>query len=361
MIQILEKVNWNVLNTYIDNSLIIANKHPEYDLWVLNYSPKVQTKKFWDIYTLSCRGLVVDTEGNIVSRTFQKFKNYEEHAPEEIDMSQDYEIFEKMDGSFISLMYFKPRMEWIIASRGSFISEQAMEARKMIDAGVYEKLDKNCTYLWEIIYKTNRVVVDYGDRYELVLLARIETKTGFELFYDDLVGKYSKLFTVVKKYDIDIKNLDELKVLEENNREGFVIRFANGFRVKVKFSEYVRLHGILTNVSNLVVWEHMKDGYEFDELTDRVPDEFFSWLMKTANGLQLEFNDIERLALKEFLRIYHVNGIVNRKEFADEAKKSVHRPILFNLYDKKNYDEIIWKMIRPVYSRPFQDGYIDNN
>lgn len=56
--------------------------------------------------------------------------------------------------SLIEIFYYEPRMTWIIASRGSFISEQALEAKKMIDAksDVLNKLDKNCTYIFEIIY-----------------------------------------------------------------------------------------------------------------------------------------------------------------------------------------------------------------
>jgi hypothetical protein len=96
--EILEKVDWNVLNEYIDNGLIMANKHPEYDIWILNYSPKAQSKKFWDIYTMSCRGMIIDANGEILARPFQKFKNFEEHDPSEIDMSQEFDIFEKMDG-----------------------------------------------------------------------------------------------------------------------------------------------------------------------------------------------------------------------------------------------------------------------
>lgn len=208
----------------------------------------------------------------------------------------------------------------------------------------------------------NRIVVDYGDRYELVLLARIETKTGFELLHEDLVTNYSKWFTVVKKHNIsNVKNLSELKLLEEDNREGFVIRFFSGFRVKVKFTEYVRLHGILTNVSNIVVWEHMRDNYEFDELLDRVPDEFYDWLKRTVSSLKNEFNSVERVSLLEFVRIYHVNNITNRTQFAEQAKKFEYCSVLFKLYDKRPYEQIIWKMIRPSYSKPFTDGYENKN
>jgi RNA ligase len=356
-IKILKRVDWDVLRTYIDNNLIIANKHPVYDIWILNYSPRVQSKRVWDEYTLSCRGLVIDADGNILARPFQKFKNYEEHDPSEIDMSQEYDVFEKMDGSLIILFYYEPRMEWIIASRGSFISEQAMEAQKMLKANLYDKLLVNSTYLFEILYPENRIVVDYGNRRELVLLAVIQTEDGMELYYEDMLSIYSKYFTVVKKFNVKINNLTELKKLEKENSEGFVVRFLNGFRVKVKFAEYVRLHGILTNVSNLIVWEHMMKGYDFDELLDRVPDEFYNWLMRVSTALKSAYNEIEREALKEFVRIYHINEVSERKYFAAEALKSEYRSILFKLYDKKPYEEIIWKMVRPEYSKPFRDGY----
>ena len=353
----LERIDWKVLNEYIEQSLIVANKHPEYDIWILNYSPKAQSKKFWDEYTMSCRGMVIDVDGKILARPLQKFKNFEEHDPSEIDMSMDYEAFEKMDGSLIIVFYYEPRMEWIVASRGSFISEQSLEGKKMLGLK-HSKLNTNCTYLFEILYPENRIVVDYGDRRELVLLTNLITATGEELPYEKLVALYSNIFTVVKKYEMDaVKNLLELKGLEEDNKEGFVIRFANGFRVKVKFSEYVRLHGILTNVSNLTVWEHMRDNYEFDELLDRVPDEFYEWLKRTASKIQLDFNEIERLALLEFVRIYHVNEINERAGFAEIAKSSEHRAILFKLFDRRPYADIIWKQIRPVYSKPFKDGY----
>jgi RNA ligase len=355
--ELLLKVDWNVLNDYIDNNLIVANKHPEYDIWILNYSPKTQAKKFWDAYTMSCRGLVVDAEGNILARPFQKFKNYEEHDPSEIDMSQAFEIYEKMDGSLIILFYYEPRMEWIIASRGSFISEQMIEAQKLFNAAVYDALSVHLTYLFEIIYPENRIVVDYGNRKELVLLAVIETASGFEVQYEKVFATYSKYFTVVKQYKIkNIKDLNDLKKLEEDNREGFVVKFPDK-RVKVKFSEYVRLHGILTNVSNLTVWEHLMNNYDFDALLDRVPDEFYTWLQNVVAKLQSGFNDIERESLKEFTRISHINEIIGRKEFAAEAIKSPYRAILFKMCDKKPYSDLIWKMIKPTFSKPFKDGH----
>ena len=90
--KLLEKIDWRILNDYIENKLIVANKHSEYDIWILNYSPKTQVNRVWDDYTLSCRGLVIDAKGNILARPFQKFMNYEEYDPSEIDMSMKFLI-----------------------------------------------------------------------------------------------------------------------------------------------------------------------------------------------------------------------------------------------------------------------------
>ena len=268
---ILLKFDCKRLNFYIDNNLIIANKHPEYNIHILNYSPKVQSKGLWDEYTSACRGVVVDSDGNILARPFKKFKNFEEYGISNIPIDEEFDVFEKMDGSLIILFYYKKYKEWIIASRGSFISEQAREARRMINKKTLLHLKKRQTYLFEIIYPENRIVVNYGARRELVLLTRIDTKNGYEAYYEDLKGYYSKYFTIVPKLKInDFSDLLKHQKLNKENEEGIVVRFFNGFRMKMKFEEYVRLHSILTNVSNLTVWEHMMNGYDFDELIDRV-------------------------------------------------------------------------------------------
>jgi len=360
----LEKIDWKVLQEYIDKKLIIINKHPEYDLWILNYSKETQFTKAWDEYTLSCRGLVIDADGNIIARPFEKFMNYEEYDPSKIDWLQDFDAFEKMDGSLIILFYYRSVSKWIVASRGSFTSEQALEAQKMLR--VFLKyvddykfivgiLNTYFTYLFEILYPENRIVLDYGERRELVLLAAIDTSSGEELAYNMMAAKYSEYFTVVKK--LELKSFDELRQLinaGEDNKEGVVIRFTNGFRLKMKFAEYCRLHVIVTNISNLIVWEHLKNDDDLEEILDRVPDEFNIWLKKTIDSLKKEFNKIEFQALINFDEIHSLD----RKSFAIEAiKLKKCQSILFRMYDNRPYEDIIWKMVRPIYSKPFRDGF----
>ncbi len=35
---------------------------------------------YWDDITLNCRGLILDNEGRVIAKSFQKFFNMEEYA-----------------------------------------------------------------------------------------------------------------------------------------------------------------------------------------------------------------------------------------------------------------------------------------
>jgi len=358
MNDIIQKIDWEILDRYIGGNLIVANKHPEYDIWVLNYSPKVQAQELWDEYTLSCRGMVVDAEGNILARPFKKFKNIEDYSVEEIPADEEFEVFEKIDGSLIVVFFYLPYEEWIVSARGSFITEQAVEAGKMLDQDKLKKLNTNQTYLFEVIYPENRIVVDYSSLRELILIARINNKTGYEITYDTMNDLYSEHFTIVQRHDLDITNFHELKDLEEDNQVGFVVKFKRGFRMNIKFTGYLEVQAVVTNVSNLTVWEHLKNGFDFDELINRVPDEFYNWIRATIAKIKGEYRYIELNAYKEFFNIFYLNGITKRTEFANNVEDSEYKLILFKLYDKKAYDTLIWNMIKPEYSVPFKDGYI---
>jgi RNA ligase len=135
------------LEKYHSLGLLYKQTHPRLPLTIWNYTPKVQYEELWDEITLMCRGLVTDDEGNIVARPFKKFFNLEEgkHTP-----TSEFEVFEKMDGSCIILFYYND--EWIFATRGSFTSEQAIKAKELSSKYPLENLDKNNTYLFEIIY-----------------------------------------------------------------------------------------------------------------------------------------------------------------------------------------------------------------
>lgn len=295
---------------------------------------------------MQCRGLVTNSKGEIIARPFKKFFNYEEHKPEEIP-NEEFVVYEKLDGSLGIL--FNYQEEWILATRGSFTSPQAIKGIELLKKYKYKYLPTDCTYLFEIIYPENRIVVDYGKEEKLVLLGSIQTNTGKE--YNINNENYEDLgFEIVTTYKTWGEGYDLLKEEISKDKEGYVIRFKNGFRMKIKGDEYVRLHRILTNVSNRDIWEYLKNGKSFDELLEKVPDEFNDWVRDTVKDLQNKFDTIKNNVEIDF------KELINKKEFAEKIKDNPNKSFLFKRLDSysNQLNEMIWDSIYPTYSKPFK-------
>ena len=341
----------DILNDYIEKGLVVKNDHPTLPLSIYNYSRTTQYEGKWDNITKSCRGLILDREGNVVAKSFDKFFNLEEHNPEEIP-NEEFEVYEKLDGSLGILFWYQGK--WILASKGSFISDQAIKGKNILNSKYnVEPIPKGYTTLVEIIYPENRIVCSYGNDEVLVVLSMVSNASGKELDYDSLLKINEETgLPVIKKYD-GIQDYKTLKTLISKDREGYVVRFRNGLRIKIKGDEYVRLHRILTGFSNVDIWEYLKDKKDLNELLDKVPDEFDAWVRNTVNELNSQFEGIEKEYQWIFKVTKRVEGIEDRKIFAEYAMRYKNPSILFSMLDNKNYDEIIWKLIRPQYSKPF--------
>ena len=351
----------NILNDYIEKGLVVKNDHPTLPLSIYNYSRTCQYESRWDDITKMCRGLILDKEGNVVAKAFDKFFNYEELTLGDIP-EESFEVFEKLDGSLGILFWYQGK--WILASKGSFVSEQALKGKQILNQQYnVEVLPKGYTTVVEIIYPENRIVCDYGGDELLVVLSMVSNASGKELGYDSMMSfnEVSKI-PVVKKYD-GIENYDTLKSMIGNDREGYVVRFKNGFRMKIKGEEYVRLHRILTGFSNVDIWEYLKDGKDINELLDRVPDEFDKWVKTTIQDLKYGCFQLRETAgkLHDGFRYGKFNDRdpePSKKEFAEFVMKQqeVLHAIMFAMWNGNNQkvDDIIWKIVKPTYSKPFK-------
>jgi RNA ligase len=325
----------------LDERFIAVQKHPDAALFIYNYTPKAQYDRLWNEVTLQSRGLILDADFNIIARPFEKFFNLDELAVEEIPAGP-FEVYDKIDGS-LGILYWLDDIPYI-ATRGSFVSQQAKHATAVLHSRyplVFDKINRNATYLFEIIYPANRIVVDNGETDDLILLAVIDNETGKDLPLPD-IG-----FQAVKKIE-EISALKALQTIEEENKEGFVVKFENGLRAKIKFKEYLRLHRIITGVSNVTVWEHLSEGRSFEELLERVPDEFYEWVKKTIGELTAQYNAILADSQQSFKQFD------TRKETALYFQTQKYPSILFAMLDNKPFDKIIWKLIKPVYTKPFK-------
>ena len=231
-------IDFDAIEREIEAGFINRQRHPLLPLQILNYSQAAQFEWRWNQETLICRGLIVDDHNNIVARPFPKFFSYEQLAG--VVPDEPFEAFEKLDGSLGILFQVAGKPQ--IASRGSFTSNQAQRANQILQQKYsHVTFDPSLTYLFEIIYPENRIVVDYGDTEDLILLAVIETKTGREQAVET-IG-----MPTVQRYD-GIHDFEELRRNQDALREGFVVRFKSGQRVKIKFEEYKRLHKLMTGI-----------------------------------------------------------------------------------------------------------------
>ena len=334
--------------------------HPTLPLTIWNYSEKVQYDNLWDDITTQTRGLVTDDKGNIVARPFTKFFNDSEkrHTP-----TPDFDVYEKMDGSLGILFYYEG--EWVLATRGSFTSDQAVKGFEMLQKYDYQKLHKDYTYLFEIIYKENRIVVQYPYE-DLILLGMIHTETGYEV---DLYGEGNDVrlknlitnlgFKVVRKYD-GINDYSILKGMIKDDEEGFVVKFSNGDRVKIKGEEYLKLHKLITSVSTTAIWEMMSEGRDVLELLKEVPDEFYNKIKMYVRDLKYTYFSLSEYAGKthdgfRYGKFGDKDPEPTKKEFAEFLSMNNYNPIIkalcFAMWDKKDYDKIIWKHIKPEFRK----------
>lgn len=347
-------IDFALLEQYRDNGLITIRKHPDGDLFIHNYTPKVQYDRLWDDVTCLCRGLITDGQGNIKARGFAKFKNLQEHTPEEILSwhGKPYTVTTKLDGS-IGILYFRPTGGLAIATRGSFVSEQAQWATEFLHRRYpdfcqrYQDRipdDQVWTWLFEIIYPANKIVVDYGQREDLVLLAVVNNETGDEVPYHGLptVAKcFAKGMPVVERFDGDWQALPD----HIDNEEGFVIAFHHTVpptRVKSKFDSYVRLHKVLSYATEHGIWECLKDGVGLDMFLENVPDEFYGWVRKVETRLRSAYTLIQSTCEEDF------KVLETRKDTALYYKTCQYPSVLFAMLDGKPIERIIWKMLEPA-------------
>jgi RNA ligase len=337
------------LEKYYEDGLLYKQTHPTLPLTIWNYTPKTQYSENWTDITLQCRGLVTDNNGNVVARPLKKFFNIEEgkHTP-----TSEFEIYEKMDGSLGIMFEYNGQM--VCATRGSFTSDQSKWMTNFAIKNNYQNLIvSGSTYLFEIIYPENRIVVDYQGQERLVLIGIINAETGEEVPYEDIFEK----FDIVKRYD-GIKDYTKLKSLIDNNAEGFVIRFSNGDRMKIKGEEYLRLHKIMTNVSTTGIWEMLSNGDNVNELLKDVPDEFYKKIQNYVRDLKYSYVQISERAgkLHDGFRYGKYNDVdpePTKKEFAEfvfKQQKVLH-PVMFAMWDKKKYDKIIWNILKPEFEK----------
>lgn len=245
------------------------------------YTPRCVYDDGWDEFTVMARGLIVDeVAGQVIATPFPKFFNVGERRGDVPDLP--FEAFEKLDGSLI--IAFHHAGNWRAATKGAFDSEQAVWAQTRFDAADLSPLTPGTTYLFEAVYPENRIVVRYEDP-ALVMLAAYEGD-GRELTYDEVLAICQALgWRAARRHEFaSIVDMVSHAATLPRNDEGFVIRFSNGLRLKLKGAEYRRIHALISRCTPLAMWEAMVAGDDMVAIRRDLPEEFWA-----------DFDDIVRL------------------------------------------------------------------
>jgi RNA ligase len=322
-----------------------TQRHPTLPLLIHNYTEKAQYENVWNAATLACRGLVVHAgTGMVLARPFTKFFNHGQPGVPEMDFDGPVRVTDKADGS-LGIM-FPAADGWAFATRGSFDSEQARHATAVFRDRYAARFTppEGLTVLVEIIYPSNRIVLDYGGLDDLVLLGAVDIVTGRSHGPDAVPGWPGPVVDTFEHATL----AEALAAPPRDNREGLVVHFTGpDTRLKIKYSEYVRLHRIVTGLNARVVWEAAGDG-TLDTLLEPLPDEFHAWATKIADGLREEAAAlaVEVEAAYEATLASLPEGW-GRKEFAIAVSKHPARSCLFLRLDDKDYRGLLWQRVRP--------------
>lgn len=330
----------------------------------LNYSPITQITRDWNDVTLNSRGLIIDTTtGEIIARPFPKFFNDQEEAGEhnKFPRTGPVVVSDKMDGS-LGISYRRPDGTYAIATRGSMNSEQAIHASELYAqkyAGKWAgEEDEDTTYLFEIIHPSNRIVLDYGDMDDLVLLGAVDKKTGRSIPLTEITS-WNGPKAEVYPYS---SYAEALSHRIPKDKEGVVIHFTDSDkRVKIKGEEYIRLHKLTTDVTKLRVWEKVSAGNKknFEAWTASMPDEFADSIKKEAKALQSKHDNLLAEVQAEANRIRaeaKKKGINDKKGLALFARQFEHKyakrvfAIVMNgdrAVEHPKFKKWLWDQVRP--------------
>ncbi len=174
MTHISELMNQDALEHQIVDGLIMRRYLADTGISVLNYTTRAVFSGQWTHETRLSRGLVVDSDGRVLARPFEKFFDLSQI---EVPPGSHFTVTEKIDGS-LGILYPTPN-GWRITTRGDPNGWQSTAATELWNERYSDFVPpEGVTMLFEIVLPENRIVVDYGDRRELVALAAINMATG---------------------------------------------------------------------------------------------------------------------------------------------------------------------------------------
>lgn len=347
---ITSKYDINYLLQLYEEGILKMNKYKD-QLYVFCYSPRCQYEKLWDDITINMRGIVLDIEGNVIAPCMPKFFNLNEvpeTQPENLPKDMPYVIQNKADGSLIHTFYNPFEKRWQHTSKCSFDNEYIDAANLILPPAVLEYigLRKDYTLASEIRFDSDpmRRVTKMKEGMYGITAWRVSSEGVNELppCRSSDIFEFVKIPTVG---DIPTTLEDAMDTFQDlENTEGYVIRYENNFRFKLKTPWYLSLNRAIDHFSTpeearKTVKTCLANCGMSTEWIKFLPDELWEEAEAIAEDVVTSHKKLE----KEVDDLYNLHYSDNRKEFALRVKDLPLAPILFNKYSGKEYKELLWE------------------
>jgi RNA ligase len=351
-VKITELFSLEDLELELQDGYVVERKHPTLPLTILNYTDRATFEQRWNCVTENCRGLIVNNvTDEVIARGPRKFFNYGEPSATPWPLDTQVRLTRKEDGSLgIGWQY---EDNYGIATRGSFTSEQAVHATEQMTPDEEGSIDfgdvNGNSRMWEIVYPENRIVLDYGDRDELIPLGTVDNKTGLIRYRPShvLVDGQPAVMTLAEAIALPIPD----------DEEGYVLDILDEYlnvvdHLKLKGDRYKELHAAIFGLTEARVYEAwLKD--DVLDFIEALPDEVQPWALAVAQRLDSEHEGYMFRVREAYEDTYwNIRGsVVDRKEWAQYIMAN-HKDLsagLFALLDGNTEKCHAWvdKQIKP--------------
>lgn len=284
-----------------------------------------------------CRGIILDKNNlKVVCFPFIKFFNVDEPNADNIDWNSA-RVQEKIDGSIMKLWYYNEK--WHLSTNGCINADNAELSFKtdkyktfsdlfwdVFDKRTLDRLNKNYTYMFELVSPYNRVVVEYK-KLDLYYIGTRDNITMEEL--EENIG-------IKKPIQYKLNNEEEVKRAASElklDHEGYVVVDKYYHRVKIKSPLYVKAHYMVSSGFNA--------NKIIDLIRENEQEEFLAYFPYYRPDIQFIEDRIQNYTdkitnnWKDIIKFKKNNPI--RKDIASYIlnKDKINSDIYFGLLDKK--------------------------
>ena len=269
-----------------------------------------------------CRGIIItfrDGKYIPVAVPFFKFGNYGESYAPKINW-ENAAVVEKIDGSLIKFFY--DNEEWHIATNGQIdafeipINDEGLTFGDLVFEALggqeqFSKLtyllDRNFTYMFELVSPITQVVIPYPNTELYYLGARdIITMREDRLKDNSIMDKFGikqpKYYATIHDIDECIRNANEMG----KDNEGFVVVDDCYNRIKVKSPEYLRAAKLNNNnritikrVVEMMREEQLDDFIAYCPQHEEMVNKVIGALKEMEEECAKEWDEVKEFACKE--------------------------------------------------------------